>query len=105
MDLKCVEQFLACNTNSTAAVSTSSGIAFDARWIPVISAVGLALWQCLLKFPSVQRAIGAENSEKRLKLDEIHRSLTTESISEKTPLINSSSDGPSAVDHQAAAQH
>jgi hypothetical protein len=53
----------------------------------ILCALVLAMWQYLLKLPSVQRALGAENTDKKEKLAEIHASVTAApEPTEVTPL-------------------
>lgn len=58
----------------------------------ILCALVLAMWQYLLKLPSVQRALGAENKDKKEKLAEIYASVTAPltdppaAPTERTPL-------------------
>lgn len=83
MNASCVQQFLACTGGATSASATD--------WTPIIigtSTAVLAIWQYLLKLPTFQRALGAENTEKREKLNAIHAAVNTPP-SETTPLKQS----------------
>ncbi len=84
MNASCVQQFLACTGGASGAASTD--------WTPVIigtcTAV-LAIWQYLLKLPTFQRALGAENTEKKEKLNAILHAAVSTPPSENTPLKQS----------------
>lgn len=87
MNASCVQQFLACTGGASAASAATD-------WTPIIigtSTAVLAIWQYLLKLPTFQRALGAENTEKREKLNAIHAAVNTPppSPSETTPLKQS----------------
>lgn len=91
MNSTCLQQFLACQGGGGGGGGSPS------EWTPVIigtcTAV-LAIWQYLLKLPAFQRALGAENKEKKEKLERIHSALSfgrsaPDSPSEKTPLRRS----------------
>jgi hypothetical protein len=63
------------------------------EWTPIVSLVAsilLAAWMYLLKLPAVQRTLGAENTDKREKLDAIHEACVTPAPappSESTPIV------------------
>jgi hypothetical protein len=63
------------------------------EWTPLITAIAtvlLGLWTYMLKLPGVQRALGAENKDKRDKLNAILGatvSASDEDASESTPIL------------------
>jgi hypothetical protein len=62
--------------------------ALGPEWTPIISVIAtllLALWTYLLKLPSFQRALGAENKDKRETLNAIASAVVT--ATESTPLV------------------
>jgi hypothetical protein len=62
--------------------------ALGPEWTPLISVLAtvlLGLWTYLLKLPSFQRALGAENKDKREKLNAIVHAVVE--ATESTPLV------------------